>query len=198
MGYNPTALKQWIADWRALGVKVLGWGWLEADPWIDAELAVALCRQYELEGYIANAETSYEGPGRWKSKMFVERYRQLAPRAPLALSGLIAPHPWIRDFDYGPWIEAGASFRPQAYEGNPLYRLPIGGAYGYAVRAGWSDDRVQPDILGITAGANVQHDVLQLIGTDALGFGVFTAPPTDDDYRAIGKAIREHGIAERP
>lgn len=80
-------------------------------------MAVALCKQYDLDGYIANAENAYEGQGAWKSEVFVDEFTRLAPYAPLALSYIGDGYPY-RHLDFHVWIEAGAALMPQCYWGN--------------------------------------------------------------------------------
>lgn len=90
---------------------------MQDDPEGEAEIAVGLCRRFDLDGYIANAESAYEGAGRWKSAVFVRRFRELAPHAPLALSHIGWGMPY-RDLDFKPWLDAGACLMPQCYEAN--------------------------------------------------------------------------------
>jgi hypothetical protein len=94
---------------------VIGWGWLQDDPEIEADHAVWYSRVYGLDGFIANAEDAYEGPANyWKSQAFVNAFRALAPYGPLALSyiGYGNPH---RDMPFKPWVDAGAVLMPQCY-----------------------------------------------------------------------------------
>lgn len=116
---NPHATRAWVAAWQELGVKVVGWGWLEGNPEREAELAAECIRELGLDGYIGNAETAYEGPvvERFeKSRRFCRRFRQLVP-SPFALGvsfiGFGSPH---RFFDWAPWSQAGAALLPQAYD----------------------------------------------------------------------------------
>lgn len=171
---------------------MIGWGWLEGDPVLEAQLVVRRCQELDLDGFIANCEFAYESFDRGKSRKFVEEFRRLAPRAPLALSGLIARGPWVRDFDYAPWKEAGAFFRPQSYDANGP--IPLSETLAYCGRAGWSLDRVMPDLL--TSGAHdTAGDVQALVGAGTVGFGFFLGSnASDDDYRVAGAAMRDHGI----
>lgn len=172
---------------------MIGWGWLEGDPVLEAQIAVRRCQELDLDGYIANAEFSHEGENKWRSKAFVDEFRRLAPRAPLALSALVATKPWIRDFDYAPWIEAGAFFRPQSYDA--IGPIPISETLAYCERAGWDLGRVMPDLL--TSGLHdTEGDVAELVqsgSTVGLGFFLGSNAP-DDDYRVVGNAMRDHGI----
>jgi len=104
----------WIDAWRSRGVAVIGWGWVEGDPETEAEIAVNICRAYDLDGYIANAEDPFENAGAWKSAPFVKRFRELAPHAPLGLSYIGDGYPY-RNLDFAPWIAAGAALLPQCY-----------------------------------------------------------------------------------
>lgn len=123
MAPNPVALASleagWAEGWKSLGVYVCGWGWVEGDPASEAELAVGLCKDYGLHGYIANAEDPYELPANfWKSAAFTERFRELAPAAPLAMSAQGHGDPW-RFLDYKSWTDANAVIMPQCYTGTP-------------------------------------------------------------------------------
>lgn len=119
-GAQPTATtvaalgRGWAREWRQAGFFVIGWGWVEGDPETEAELAVNLCREFDLDGYIANAEDPYENDGSWKSEWFVETFRDLAPFAPLGLSHIGDGYPY-RNLDFWPWERAGAAFLPQCY-----------------------------------------------------------------------------------
>lgn len=168
---------------------VVGWGWLADDPVKEAELAVGLCTAYDLDGYIANAETAYEGEGRDKSARFVQRFRQLAPRAPLALSyiGLGVPY---RDLDWAPWLDAGAAFMPQCYWGDSAIGLP--GPMACASAARLPLDRTFPT-LGTSGFPNAypaDQYARELAAARVPGFNVWLLDSTTDDYlRALTPAI---------
>ncbi len=104
----------WHKKWQALGVYVVPWGWGQDDPAQEAVLAYSVCREYDLDGYIHNAEDAYEFGGAWKSKAFVDRFRTLAPHAPLGLSYIGEGYPY-RQLDWTPWIKTGAAMMPQTY-----------------------------------------------------------------------------------
>lgn len=170
---------------------MVGWGWLQDDPVREAEIAVNLSRQFGLAGYIANGEAPIEGPANyWKSAAFVQRFRELAPNAPLALSyiGYGNPH---RDLTFQPWIDAGAVLMPQCYwatEATSIYpsliaadRVPI-------------PRRLIVPTLG-TSGFATPYDPdtyrRELLETGLRGHNVWLLDSTTDDVlRAIGPAIR--------
>ncbi len=104
----------WARRWHEAGFLVLGWGWIEGDMRTNAETAVGLCTAFDLDGYIADGEDGIEGANRWKSAPFVNRFRELAPRAPLGLSYIGDGYPY-RILDFDTWIEAGAALLPQCY-----------------------------------------------------------------------------------
>lgn len=104
----------WADSWRRAGFDVIGWGWIEGDMAANAELAVDLCRRFDLDGYIADGEDGVEGVNRWKSATFVRRFRELAPHAPLGLSYIGDGYPY-RNLDFASWLAAGAALLPQCY-----------------------------------------------------------------------------------
>lgn len=110
-----TALRNgWAQQWQRAGFLVCGWGWVDGDPVVTAEVAASTCKQFDLDGYIANGEDGIEGANRWKSGPFTRRFRERAPRAPLGLSHIGDGYPY-RDLDFGAWLNAGAAFLPQCY-----------------------------------------------------------------------------------
>ena len=190
---------------------VVGWGWLEGDPVAEAQLAVDLCRRYDLDGYIANAEVAYEGwaTNAGKSRVFVQEFRRLAPRAPLAVSGLgAATAPWVRELDYWAWLDAGAVFMPQMYPNEFGDVYSVANCLAHADRMRDASDRPRPiprrlvvPTLGTYSSrfpysAAAYAEELAAAGT--IGFNVFLGETaSDDDYRAFGRAIAERGIALR-
>lgn len=185
----------WAKRWQNQGFQVIGWGWLEGDPLVEAQLAVDMCKRYDLDGYIANAEVHYEGWNKGKSKAFVTEFRRLAPRAPLALSGLGYGYP-VRDFDYQPWKDTGAVFMPQAYPNHDGISLEA--CIGHADRAGWDRSMVVPT-LGTwqgNYGYSIPQYIRELRDAGTLGFNVFLGETMNDDgFRALGDAIRDYGLA---
>jgi hypothetical protein len=104
---------------------------------------VNLCRRYSLAGYIANAEDPYEGSGFWKSRPFVEAFREMAPAAPLGLSYIGDGHPW-RNLDFQPWLDHQAAFLPQCYWST--WATSIDPSVGAADRRGIPRDRLFPTL----------------------------------------------------
>lgn len=171
----------WRELWRDIGVFVVGWGWLQGDPTIEAELAVDLCRRYDLDGYIANAESPYEFDGAWKNEVFVSRFRELAPRAPLALSYIGEGYPY-RMLNFTPWVNAGAALMPQCYWGNSA--TTPGNSYAAALRADLPLDRLVYT-LGTSAFANpypAEQYKADLTSLEARNYNVWLLESTTDDY----------------
>ncbi len=189
---NPThdaLMSGWAREWRSLGVFVCGWGWLEGDPALEARLAVDLCRRFDLDGYIGNAEGAYEFEGAWKSEPFVNTFRALAPHAPLGLSYIGEGYPF-RQLDWTPWVKAGAMFFPQCYWGTAATSPGISDAA--AKRAALPMRRVNYT-LG-TSGFNPSYPAdqyrrdLALLGAP-LRYSAWLLESTTDDYlRALSPA----------
>lgn len=176
----------WAEEWRARGLLVIGWGWLEGDPEAEAELAVDLCRRYDLDGYIANAEHPYEDAGMWRSRPFVDRFRARAPRAPLGLSyiGFGNPH---RNFDFWPWVKAGAAFLPQCYEAH--YATSINPSLWAAGNAGIPKRLIFPTLGTSSFDPVYPPDVYRAELDDhwLVGFSVWLLESTTDDaLRTLG------------
>lgn len=192
----------WLEQWRTAGFGVIGWGYLDASspPADIARLAVDLCRRFDLDGYIADAEAECEGTaGRWRLRPFLDEFRAHAPRAPLAVSGMGAAYdPWVRELDYPAVAELADIFMPQAYpnEYGDVYSVP--NCIAHADRAGLARELVVPT-LGTYPG-RYGYDVglyagdLRDAGTH--GFNIFlgeTAKP--EDYEDFAHAVEDHGIA---
>lgn len=158
---------------------MIGWGWLQDTPFAEAELAVSLCKQYGLDGYIANAEAPYEFDGFWKSAPFTQRFREKAPRAPLGLSYIGDGYPY-RNLDFASWEKAGAAFLPQCYWATSA--TSISPAIGAIDRLGIDHDLVFPT-LG-TSGfqypypAEFYHAEMARLGQP---FNVWLLESTSDD-----------------
>lgn len=185
----------WVKAWHEAGFFVVGWGWLEADPVAEAQLAVGMCRSLDLDGYIGNAEVPYESANYWKSAAFVQEFRRLAPRAPLALSGIGYGYP-VRELDYAAWRKAGAVFMPQCYpnwDGRSVYDC-----LWHADRAGWSRADVIPT-LGTwqgNYGYSVETYVAQLRYAWTLGFNVFPLPGVPDAVLTqLGRSVEQDHTA---
>lgn len=179
----------WAQKWRDLGVFVVAWGWHEGVPEDEAELAVHLCHQYDLDGYIANCESAYEFDGAWRNQAFVDRFRALAPHAPLGLSYIGEGYPY-RMLDYTPWVRAGAAFLPQCYWATEA-RSP-GYAHAAALRAALPLNRVNYT-LGTSAfqtpypADQARLDLNQLAA--GYRYSVWLLESTTDDYlRALSPA----------
>lgn len=179
----------WANAWRARGFSVSGWGWLQGDPVAEAELAVELSQRYDLDGYIANAESPYEFAGWGKSEQFVKRFRELAPRAPLALSHIGWGSPY-RKLDFGPWLETGAALMPQAYQAD--FATSVNRVLSSSDALG-APRRIVIPTLG-TSGFNAYVPPAQLaaeiVAAGLTGFNVWLLESTPDDtLRALTPAV---------
>lgn len=204
---NTTAIDAlkagWGTAWAHQGFKVMGWGRLLGDPVAEARLAHSLCRTYDLDGYIANAEVEYEGPSNFhKSREFTREFRRLAPNAPLALSGVgSAQEPWVRFLDYAAWRVAGAFFMPQVYTNEWPNEYSMDSCMAHAVRAGWDLATQVIPTIGVYGehAYPVSSYIRDLITSGTWGFNVYLGESlVDDEVRLLGKAIRENHIAEIP
>lgn len=167
---------------------MIGWGWLQDDPEVEADLAAKLISKWKLQGYIANAEAPYEDSGFWKSEAFCQRFRDLCPHTPLAVSPMgqgAGPRP----FDYWAWMRAGAQILPQAYTNEyaisvPEVLIPTDGA-------GIARHRVSP-VLGTSGFKNAYPPdkyVAELKAAGTKGHSVWLLESTTDDVlRALKEA----------
>jgi hypothetical protein len=200
----------WVYRFRAAsGLPVGGWGVLRAEPEREAALASTLIDRYGLDFYIGNAEVEYEfsgvgGPSderSGRSIRFVRTFRALRQAPfPLGLSSYCRPD--RHDIDWTAWHQGGAVFLPEAYvndigtEGDPA------GCVAAAAGA-FPRGEIHPTI-GMHIGAQGTVDVATYIELLAragtVGFSVYLAETrmTDTEWRALGRAIGERGIAAPP
>ena len=201
----------WVYRFRlASGLPVGGWGVLRTGPEGEARLASELVARYGLDFYVANPEVEYEfsgpdGPSderSGRSRRFVATFRgSRPPPFPLGLSSYCRPD--HHDIDWASWLGGGAAFLPQAYvndigaEGSPP-------ACVAASRGVFPRDDIHPTIgvhigrAGRTVAVATYVDLLSRAGT--VGFSVYLAETrmTDADWRTLGAAIDQRGIAARP
>lgn len=200
----------WVYRFRlASGLPVGGWGVLRTDPVGEAELASELLTRYGLDFYVANPEVEYtysgiDGPSderSARSQRFVEAFRALRPAPfPTGVSSYCRPD--RHDLDWAAWRGAGFAFLPQAYvndigaEGAPA--SCVDGSRGFFPQAD-----VHPTI-GMTPGRLSSLDVATyaalLDEANTVGFSVYLAETrmADADWRALGAAITERGLARVP
>ena len=200
----------WVYRFRlASGLPVGGWGVLRTDPEAEAGLASELVTRYGLDFYVANPEVEYEfsgldGPSderSGRSGRFVSAFRSLRPSPfPLGVSSYCRPD--HHDIDWAAWRRGGAAFLPQAYvndigsEGSPP-------ACVAASRAVFPPGDVHPTIgmpVGRAGTVDVATYVELLARAGTVGFSVYLAETrmTDTDWRALGAAIDQRGIARTP
>lgn len=200
----------WVYRFRlASGLPVGGWGVLRTDPEREAELASALVGRYGLDFYIANPEVEYEfsgvgGPSAersGRSTRFVSAFRSLRPSPfPVGLSSYCRPD--RHDIDWAAWRHAGFVFLPEAYV-NDVGADVAPAACVAAARGVFPRADVHPTI-GMHVGAEGVLDVATYVDLLAragtVGFSVYLAETrmTDADWRTLGTAIVERGIAVRP
>ena len=200
----------WVYRFRlASGLPVGGWGVLRTEPEAEAKLGSELVARYGLDFYVANPEVEYEFSGAdgpsdersGRSSRFVGTFRTLRPSPfPLGLSSYCRPD--HHDIDWASWRRAGAAFLPQAYvndigaEGSPP-------ACVAASRGFFARDEIHPTIgmhIGLRGTVDVATYVDLLARAGTVGFSVYLAETrmTDADWRALGSAIDQRGIAARP
>jgi hypothetical protein len=200
----------WVYRFRlASGLPVGGWGVLRTEPEAEARLGSDLVARDGLDFYVANPEVEYEFSGAdgpsdersGRSSRFVATFRTLRPSPfPLGLSSYCRPD--HHDIDWSSWRRAGAAFLPQAYvndigaEGSPP--ACVAGSRGAFAR-----DEIHPTLgmhIGVRGTVDVATYVDLLAQAGTVGFSVYLAETrmTDADWRALGAAIDERGIAARP
>ncbi|HET6684118.1 MAG TPA: hypothetical protein VFG75_10515 [Gaiella sp.] len=200
----------WVYRFRlASGLPVGGWGVLRTEPEAEAALASDLVSRYGLDFYIANPEVEYEFSGAegpsdersGRSSRFVTAFRSLRPSPfPLGLSSYCRPD--HHDIDWSAWRRGGAAFLPQAYvndigaEGSPP--ACVAGSRGV-----FPPGDIHPTIgmhIGIHGTVDVPTYVDLLVRAGTVGFSVYLAETrmTDADWRELGAAIDQRGIAKRP
>jgi hypothetical protein len=88
---------------RSRGIKVWGWHYIYGDnPISEANVAIARIRQYNLDGYVIDAEKEFENAGKkTAAKQFMTQLRSACPNLPVGLSSFRYPslHPQV------PWTE---------------------------------------------------------------------------------------------
>jgi hypothetical protein len=200
----------WVYRFRlASGLPVGGWGVLRIEPEAEARLGSELVARYGLDFYVANPEVEYEFSGAdgpsdersGRSSRFVGAFRTMRPLPfPLGLSSYCRPD--HHDIDWASWRGAGAAFLPQAYvndigaEGSPP--ACVTGARGV-----FAGDDIHPVIgmhIGLRATVDVATYVDLLAEARTVGFSVYLAETrmTDADWRALGSALDQRGIAAKP
>ena len=92
-----------VNELRSHGIKVWGWHYVYGDnPTSEANVAITRIRQYNLDGYVIDAEKEYETSGKKSAaKKFMSTVRSACPNLTIALSSYRFPslHPQV------PWSE---------------------------------------------------------------------------------------------
>lgn len=182
--------QDWIDALRSRGIAVGLWGWEDAHPQLDAQLAVYQVRQVHADFYIADAEWDYErarhSAGWYRSQMFVNTFRQYEPDLPAAVTTFGgAPAPWVLPIDFAAWRGAGFDFLPQAYF-NQFPRVDRPDlTVAHAERAGWALDRVHP-VIGVYHRYPAANYVPLLRAAGTTGYSLYLADQaTAADYQAL-------------
>jgi len=182
----------WVSVLRAHGLYVGAWGTEEQHPLIDAVLADLTIRENDFDFYIADAEGPYERTkgGGWRSRTFVNVFRDLQPTLPAALTTYgAAVAPWVIPIDYASWRNAGFDLLPQAYYNQfpRVYRPDM--TVAHSLRAGWPLERVHP-VIGVYRKYPAWRYVPLLQAAGATGFSVFLADQaTVADYLALSPLV---------
>jgi hypothetical protein len=101
---------------RNRGIQVWGWHYVYGyDPNAEADIAIQRVQQLGVDGYVIDAESQYEEPGRdAAARQFMSRLRAALPTFPVALSSFRFPtyHP---SFPWQAFLERVDINMPQVY-----------------------------------------------------------------------------------
>ena len=182
--------QDWIDAMRSRGIAVGLWGWEDSDPQLSAQLAVYQVRQIHADFYIADAEWDYlrarHTAGWYRSRLFVDTFRQYEPDLPAALTTFgAAKPPWVLPIDFSAWRDAGFDLLPQAYYNQfPATDRPDM-TIAHAARAGWPLDRVHP-VIGVFHRFPAARYVPLLEAAGTTGYSVYLADQaTAGDLEAL-------------
>jgi hypothetical protein len=185
----------WADAWWARGGIPIGWIWAEGDPVVEAKQAAQFYEDYNLGGIIVNAEGAYEDAGAWKSRAFVEVFRDRLPHAPLAVSFIGFGYPY-RNFDYNPWIDVGAALMPQAYTATNA--IPVSDSLAMCERALLPYRYVMPTIgSSYSPRASIDEAVSSARSGRTVGMNLWMVQggATNDDYiREFCSKARAAGV----
>jgi hypothetical protein len=175
---------------RAHGLKVGLWGWEDSNPWLAAQLAAFQVRLAHADFYIADAEYDYErarhDAGWYRSKIWVDTFRQYEPTLPAALTTFgSAKPPWVLPIDFATWRDNGFDLLPQAYYNQfPKDDRPDM-TVAHALRAKWPIGRVHP-VIGVYRGYPAANYIPLLEAAGTTGYSVFIGDQaTAADYDAL-------------
>jgi hypothetical protein len=181
---------EWMSIMREHGLSVGLWGWEDAHPWLDANLAAFQVRISGADFYIADAEWDYlfaKHTGAWyRSRIFASTFRQLEPNLPAAMTtfGAATP-PWVLPIDFAAWRDNGFDLLPQAYFNQfPKVDRPDM-TVAHALRAKWPISRVHP-VIGVYRKYPAANYVPLLRQAGTTGYSVFIGDQaTLADYQAL-------------
>lgn len=96
-----------VDELRAQGIEVWGWHYVYGDyPTSEANIAVKRMKEFNLSGYVIDAEMEYKEPGKKNAaEAFMKILRKNLPDTPMALSSYRFPRyhpqlPWKTFLDY--------------------------------------------------------------------------------------------------
>ena len=130
-----------IDELRSIGPRLLSEGWTLStwhsttgitSPVAEATAAWNAMRDHKgmISGHVLNGEDWYEGNNAWKTRPYLENFRELSGGMPMASwpMGSDAPE-YPRAFDYAACIEMGCMIYPQQYANvYPSLTIPNGDA----------------------------------------------------------------------
>lgn len=105
-----------VSALKAKGIQVWGWHYVYGnDPLREARLAAQRTLQYNMNGYIIDAEVEYKQPGRSTvAKTFMSELRKYLPSQPIALSTFRFPS-YHMEFPFNAFLEKCDLTMPQVY-----------------------------------------------------------------------------------
>lgn len=115
---------------RSQGWTIAGWSTYGqgVDPLVDGGRHAAIRRELDmhLDGWVANGESWAEGADSFKTKAWLDGWRQAGGFGPVAVSCLSSDNPnFARAFDYQSWLQVpGVAVMPQVYGASyPAYTV---------------------------------------------------------------------------
>ncbi|MEX1247933.1 MAG: hypothetical protein WEA61_05580, partial [Anaerolineales bacterium] len=116
-----------ITQLKARGIQAWGWQYVYgASPAAEADMAAGLARQFNLDGFVVDAEGQFKAKGMQQAADdYMSRLRSQLPNLPIALSTYRYPASHI-DFPFDTFLKRCDFAMPQVYwqgSSNPAYQL---------------------------------------------------------------------------